>query len=194
MMVMINIEKMVWKDKWWLVILRGIVAILFGLALIIMPVRALQIFLVLFGVFLLADGFLLALQSITVHTMDSRWLAKLIQGIFSIIIGVVALSFPGLTLLSLIYLIAFYAMVSGILQMISAWEFRKVVKGELLLLLSGILSLLFGIALILFPIVGAISLIQVVGAFEILFGIVLLALGINLLFTREPAAETVTTT
>lgn len=170
----------VWGGLWQDVLLRGVLAIIFGLLVFLWPGITLAVFILLFATFAFIDGLLLVLQSVTTHRHEKHWWARLLQGLLSIAAGLAAFFWPGVTLLVLVYIIAFYAIFTGILQIIGAIELRKVIKGELLLLVSGILAIAVGVLLIFRPLTGAIALAQVIGIFAIAYGIMVMVLALKL--------------
>jgi len=122
---------------------------------------------------------------------ESRWWIRLLQGLLSIAAGVAVFIWPGLTVLVMLYVIAFYLVFAGIFQMIASIEFRKVIKGEVLLMASGILSLIVGVLLFLRPFTGAIALAQTLGIFAVAYGVMLAILAFKL---RHIAGEQPATT
>jgi uncharacterized membrane protein HdeD (DUF308 family) len=177
-----------WKVAWWDVLLRGIVALAFGLALFFWSGLSLKIFLLLFAAFAFSDGILMLLQMVTIK--DGRWLGRLVHGVLALIAAATAVLHPEWTLLVFAVLLGAYWLVTGILQIIMAIDLRKAIKGELLLVAAGILSVIVGAILIFHPIVGILALAQVVGIFSIAEGIilVLLAAKLALIPHRAPAA------
>jgi uncharacterized membrane protein HdeD (DUF308 family) len=176
-----------WNVAWWDVLLRGIIAIGFGIALLFWPGLSLKIFLLLFAAFAFFDGILMLLQMVTIK--DGRWLGRLVHGVLALIAAAAAVMLPGWTLLAIALLLGAYWVITGVLQIATAIDFRKVMKGELLLIAAGILSVIVGIILFVYPFVGLIALAQVIGIFSIASGIILLVLAAKLALTphRAPA-------
>ncbi len=171
---------MAWGGLWQDMLLRGLVAIAFGLLAIFMPGITVAAFILLFGAFAIADGLLLVLQSVTTRRHEAHWWVRLLQGLLSIAIGIAVFVWPGLTLLVLLYIIAFYAIAGGLLQILAAIDLRKAIKGELLLLVSGILAVAIGVLLIMRPGIGLIALVQTLGIFAIAYGIMIAVLALRL--------------
>lgn len=167
-----------WHGLWLDTLLRGIVAFVFGLLVFLWPGLSIAVFVLFFGTFAFVDGLLMLLQSVTVK--DGKWWARLIHGILGIAVGAAVFIWPGLTALVLLYIIAFYLIVGGIFQAIAAFEMRKSIKGELLLIASGILSVIVGVLMVLHPLTGAIALAQAIGLFAIAYGILLAILALRL--------------
>ena len=173
-----NVLKGAWSGVWWDVLLRGVIAIIFGLLVFFMPGLTVALFVFLFGAFAIADGILLLLQAVTVK--DGRWWVRLLQGIVAIAAGIAVFIWPGISALALLYVIAFYLIFTGILQAIAAIELRKVIKDEWLYVISGILAVIVGVILVLRPLTGAIALAQTIGIFAIAYGIFLCVLALEL--------------
>jgi uncharacterized membrane protein HdeD (DUF308 family) len=172
---------MVLVGNWWAFVLRGIVSILFGLLAFAMPGMALLSLVFLFGFYAIADGvFNLVAAFRRTGAEQQPWWALLIEGVLGIIGGLIALFVPGLTALVLLYIIAGWAIATGVFEVIAAIRLRKQITGEWLLILSGVLSLAFGCLLFLFPGAGALAVVLWIGAYAIVSGIMLIALGTRL--------------
>ncbi len=164
---------------WWSFALRGVLAILFGLAAIIWPGVTLGALVILFGAYALVDG-IFAIIGAFMNGSNGRWLPLVVVGLAGILVGLVTLVWPGLSALALIYLIAFWAIVIGILQIVGAIQMRQRITNEVWLILSGVLSVLIGLYFAVFPGDGAVALVLVVGFYAVIFGVMLILLGINL--------------
>jgi uncharacterized membrane protein HdeD (DUF308 family) len=159
---------------WWALALRGIIAILFGLAAFLRPGIALEALILLFGAYALVDG-VFSIVGVFGGTRGGtpRWLLFL-EGVVSILAGLIALIFPGLTAVALLYLVVAWAVVTGIAEIATAIRLRQEIRGEWALILGGIISVLFGLILAVLPAVGILSLIWLVGAYAVAFGVLLL--------------------
>jgi uncharacterized membrane protein HdeD (DUF308 family) len=166
--------------NWWALALRGVVAIVFGLIAFFWPGFVWLVVVLTFAGFALIDGIFALVSVLTGHREGSRWWALLIEGIVGITAGVVALFWPGITMLALLALIAVWAVATGMLEIITAIELRRHIRGEWLLALSGILSIVLGIALAVLPEAGLVVIAWWVGAYAIAFGAVMLALAFRL--------------
>jgi uncharacterized membrane protein HdeD (DUF308 family) len=165
--------------NWWLVALRGLAAVLFGVLALLMPGVTLATLVLLFGAYALVDG-ILALISAFGHTPGQpRW-QLVLWGVVSVLAGVLTFVWPGLTALVLLYVIAGWAIVTGIVEIVAAIELRKVITHEWLLALSGVASLLFGLAIAFWPSAGALVVLAYIAAFAIVLGVLLIALGFRL--------------
>ena len=157
---------------WWLILLRGIVAIIFGVLAFAWPGITLITLILFYGAFALADGVLALGHAIMGGNVGSRWWLALV-GIAGIAAGLVTFLMPGLTALVLLFFIAGWAIALGVFQIIGAIRLRKEIDNEWLIGLSGALSVLFGVVLLVAPGAGALGLIWVIASYAIVFGIML---------------------
>src|SRR5919112_2348584 len=161
--------------SWWALALRGLVAILFGLAALFWPGLILAVLIVLFGAYALVDGVLAVIAAFRSSGRGMRRPLLLIEGAIGILFGILALFWPGLTALALLYIIAFWVILSGIARIVMAIMLRREIENEWSIALSGVLSVILGIVLILLPGAGLL-------AYTWLIGILTLALGIALIY------------
>lgn len=166
--------------NWWLVALRGLIAFLFGLALLIWPGPGLIVLVALFGAYALVDGIFAVVSSLTHRTTNPNWWVVLLEGIAGIVIGVLTFFWPGMTAFALLYLIAAWAVITGVLEIIAAVHLRKEIDNEWLLGISGVLSIIFGLFAFFYPGAGALSIVLIIGAYAVVFGILLMILGFRL--------------
>jgi uncharacterized membrane protein HdeD (DUF308 family) len=166
--------------NWWVVALRGAIAILFGVFTILNPAISLAALILLFGAYALVDGVFSVIAAITRRRNEPRWVALLVSGILGILIGVATALMPGVTALVLLYFIAAWAVVRGIFEIAAAIQLRRVIEGEFWLILAGVLSVAFGVLMFLFPGAGAIAVLLWIGVFAVVFGVMLLALAFRL--------------
>ncbi|BFU45727.1 HdeD family acid-resistance protein [Krasilnikovia sp. MM14-A1004] len=175
---------------WWAVVLRGIAAILFGVVTLVWPGPTVFALVLLFGAYALVDG-VFTLASVLgrnhdgVRTGSRSWL--IVQGIAAVLMGILTFVWPGVTTLVLLWLIAAWALITGVLQVVAAVLLRREMRHEWLLALSGMLSVAFGILLIVWPAAGALAILTLIGAYAILFGIALAVLGVRLHRNRPDA-------
>jgi uncharacterized membrane protein HdeD (DUF308 family) len=174
--------------NWWAVAFRGLAGILFGIITFILPGISLAALVLLFGAYAFADGVLSIVSAVRRRGAD-RWWLLLLQGIVGIGAGVVTLLWPGITAIALLFVVAAWALVGGALQVAAAIRLRKVITGEWLLALGGVLSIALGVLLVLFPGPGALALVIWIGAYAFVFGILLLVLGFKLRGLRSPRAH-----
>jgi uncharacterized membrane protein HdeD (DUF308 family) len=171
--------------NWWAVALRGLFAVLFGIAAFVWPGLTLLSLVWLFGIYAVLDGIFSIVSAVTNRQENDRWWLLLIEGLIGIAAGVIAFIWPGLTAIALVYLIAAWAILTGIFEIAAAIRLRKEIEGEWLLVLSGILSLIFGVVLMIWPASGALALLWVIAAYAIVFGVMLIILGFQLRGWRE---------
>ena len=169
-------------DHWWILLIRGICAILFGVLAFVWPGLTLLVLVILFGVHAIIDGVsaLLLGTRMKKATSDSPWLFMILTGIVSLLAGIIAFAWPGITAVALLYVIAFWAMVRGVFEILAAIRLRKVIDNEWLLGLAGALSLLFGIMLIAWPAAGLMSMIWLIGAAAIVIGVLAVLLSLKI--------------
>ena len=161
---------------WWMTLLRGVIAILFGIALFIQPGISLLALTILFGAYALADGVFNLVNAIGGRRENENWWVLLLVGLAGIGVGVLTLMNPGLTALVLLFYIAIWAIGTGLLEIVAAIRLRKEIEGELWLGLAGALSIAFGILLIARPAAGALAVLWMIGGYTIALGVVLVLL------------------
>ena len=166
--------------NWWVFALRGVAAIIFGILAIIWPLLTLQVLVLLFGAYALVDGVFTVIAGIASHERNQRWWMMLLEGIAGIIVGILTFFWPGTTALVLLYFIAAWAIVTGVLEIVAAIQMRRIIENEWMMILAGIASILFGLLLFIFPGAGALSLVWLIGAYSIVFGILLIILALRL--------------
>jgi uncharacterized membrane protein HdeD (DUF308 family) len=170
----------VFTMNWWALAIRGALAVAFGMIAFLMPEITLTVLVLLFGAYATADGIFAIIAAIRASGRVKRWWALLLEGVLGVVAGVLTFVLPGITALVLLYLIAFWAILTGIVEIGVAIRLRKEIAGEWLMAMGGIASVLFGSLLVLFPGAGAVAVVWWVGAYAVLFGAVLLALGFRL--------------
>jgi uncharacterized membrane protein HdeD (DUF308 family) len=168
-------------ENWWLLLLRGVAAILFGILAFIWPGLTLFTLILLFAAYALVDGIfaLWAAVAGTSGDMVPRWWLVVI-GILGVAVAAVTFMWPGTTALVLLYFIAGWSIASGVFTIVGAIRLRKEMEGEWLLILSGAVSLLFGLLLFFQPGAGALALIWLIGGYAIVIGIILVVLALRL--------------
>jgi uncharacterized membrane protein HdeD (DUF308 family) len=163
------------KEKWWIWLLRGIAAIIFGTLALLMPGITLEVLVLFLAVFLLVDGAFNIFASLN-HSKETKyWWLLLLEGIVSVLIGIITLIWPQITVIALLFLIVFWAMVNGFFRILAALQLRKYTKGEWFLIFSGIFSLIFGVLLLIWPDKGLLVLIWMLGFYAFIFGILLIS-------------------
>src|ERR1043165_7816557 len=173
---------------WWLLLLRGIAAVLFGLLAFIWPGLTLATLVLLYGAFALVDGVISLVAAFTgsAKPVPTWWLV--VVGLLGIAAGIVTFAWPGLTAILLMLFIGAWALVHGIFEIIGAIQLRKEIDNEWMLIFSGLLSVLFGIVVLIAPGAGAVGLIWAIAAYSIVFGISFVALALRLRKHKHEAA------
>lgn len=162
---------------WWTFILRGVLAIAFGLLAFLAPLWGLAILVALFGAWALIDGVTSVWTGIRTRGVDRNWWLEILEGLVSILAGLIALVLPGLAADVLRLLIAAWAIVTGVFQIWTAVRLRAEIQGEFWLGLAGAASILFGVILFLFPAPGALALVWLIGSGAIAIGLFMVILG-----------------
>jgi uncharacterized membrane protein HdeD (DUF308 family) len=157
--------------NWWMFAVRGVVAIIFGVVAFARPEQALQALVLVFGAYALVDGIFAMFAGIAARGYFERWWAVLLEGLAGVVIGLLTFFWPNITALVLVYFIAAWALITGIFEIVAAIQLRRVITGEWMLILSGLLSILFGVLLFVFPGAGAVSVIWMIGIYAVVFGI-----------------------
>ena len=165
--------------NWWLLLLRGIAAIIFGLLAFAWPGLTLVTLILFYGAFALVDGALAVVAAITGGVPGSRWWLAVV-GLLGIAAGLVTFMMPGLTAVLLLFFIAGWAIATGVFQIIGAIKLRKEIDNEWLLILGGIISVLFGVSMMVAPGAGALALVWVIGAYSVVMGAIFVALALRL--------------
>jgi len=166
--------------NWWVVLLRGVAGVVFGVITFVAPGLSLAALVLLFGAYALVDGVLAAISAIRWRGETDRWWVILLEGLASIAAGIVTFVWPGISALALLYVIAAWALVTGGLEIAAAIRLRRIITGEWLLVLIGILSMAVGVLLALFPSAGALALVIWIGAYVAAAGVLLIALAFRL--------------
>ena len=165
--------------NWWLLLLRGICAIMFGILTFVWPGITLLTLVLLYGAYALADGVLSLAEAVMGGAPAPRWWLALV-GLLGIAVGILTFAWPGITALVLLLFIAGWAIATGVLQIVGAIRLRKEIDNEWLLIASGVVSVIFGLILVVQPGTGALALLYVIGIYAILYGILLVWLSLRL--------------
>jgi uncharacterized membrane protein HdeD (DUF308 family) len=168
------------SHRWWMLALRGLVAIIFGVLAFVLPGMTLLTLVFLFGAYAIVNGVLALVQAFSAPKGYPRFGALIFTGLISLAAGVLAFIWPGITALSLVLLIAAWAIVNGVFEIATAIRLRRVMRHEWLLALAGVLSVVLGVIMLLRPGVGALALVWWIGAFALTFGVLLVALAFRL--------------
>src|SRR5438477_12731513 len=168
------------KRHWWVPVLRGIAAVLFGIMAFAYPGLTVAVLVLLFGAWILVDGVFRVIGAIGHRASDKEWGFDLIIGIMGIIIGFLTFQAPRITALALIIYIAAWALMIGATEIALAIKLRREIKGEWFLILMGLCSIIFAIMLLWNPLPGALALVWLIASYAIVFGILGIILGFRL--------------
>lgn len=166
--------------NWWIVVARGILAVLFGLYALCTPGLALASLIFVFGLMVLVAGILTIVAAVRRRAEDRPFAPLILEGIICIAFGLLALFKPGATALAWLYVVSGFAVVSGILHIAAGVSMRKEMHGEWTWVLNGVLTTIFGVLMILLPWAGLLSLVWLVGAYSLFFGALLISLAFKL--------------
>jgi uncharacterized membrane protein HdeD (DUF308 family) len=164
------------KEKWWVLLLRGLIAVAFAVMIWLQPAISLKALIILFGAFAFADGLLGVWGAFSSRKDRDNWWLLMLWGLVGIGIGLITFVAPQVTALALLFYIALWAIVTGILEIIAAVKLRKEIEGEWLLGLAGLLGVVFGILLISRPGVGVLAVLWLIAAYSLIFGVLLVVL------------------
>ncbi|WP_294930921.1 HdeD family acid-resistance protein [uncultured Paracoccus sp.] len=161
---------------WWVLLVRGIAAVLFGVAALFWPGLTALVLLIAFGAFAVVDGVFAIVTAFQRKSHDEGWWTWLFDGVLSLAIGMMALFWPAATALALVIWIAVWAVIAGILRVIAAIRLRHEIEGEWALALSGLLLVIWGALLALVPAAGILGLAWIFGVFALAVGVVMVVL------------------
>ena len=167
-------------SKWWAFLIRGIAAILFGILAVFWPKSALEVFVLLFGAFVLIDGFFAGWAGLAARRYSKSWWILLLEGLLGIAVGLITLFQPGITMFVLYTFIAIWAILTGIFELVQAVRLRRKIRNEWMLVLGGILSVALGAFLLLRPESGALVLIWMIAFYALLFGFLFVSLSLKM--------------
>jgi uncharacterized membrane protein HdeD (DUF308 family) len=177
--------------NWWAIVLRGVFAVLLGLGTFIWPGITLAVLVILLGGYLVVDGIMAVLWALAKRNEGSFSWEIFLVGLASLGAGIVTLLWPGVTALALLWVIAVWAIVRGIFEILAAFHLRRELRNEWLLVLNGALTVLFGLVLIFAPVAGVLAALWMIGSFAIVVGILMIALGFRLKGLKNAAARRV---
>ncbi len=175
--------------NWWLLAIRGVAGIVFGIGAFVWPGITFAALVLLFGAYVLIDGVFAVAAGIGMRRTMDRWWLVVLEGIAGIILGVLTFVSPNITGLVLISFIAAWSIITGVLEIAMALRMRALIENEWLLIASGILSVIFGALLIVFPAAGALSLVWLVGFYALLFGVLMLLFSFRLRGTHNATSS-----
>jgi uncharacterized membrane protein HdeD (DUF308 family) len=176
------------RRNWWTFVFRGVCAIAFGFFAWFWPGMTLLALLLTWGVLACVNGVVTLASAFARDGQEPRWIL-LLEGGVSLLAGAVTLAYPRFTGLLFLYLLAAWALLSGLVEVIAAYRLRNEIRGEFWLGLAGVLSLLFGVMLILRPGTGALTVVWLIASYSVLIGVVLVAWGLHLKRLHDVAVQ-----
>jgi uncharacterized membrane protein HdeD (DUF308 family) len=177
-----TVNPMLWFNEkhWWQIALRGLIALIFGILVLAWPGISLFILAIIFGAFVFVDGIFTLVAAVNYKAGTGRRTWLFIRGIAGIIVGLITFFWPAITELALVMLIAAWALVTGVMELVFAFRANQNTAIRWMFAISGILSLILGFLLLARPIIGALVIIWIIGAYAVLAGILLIILGFRL--------------
>jgi uncharacterized membrane protein HdeD (DUF308 family) len=166
--------------RWWVLALRGLLAVLFGIAAFVWPRITATALILVFGAYALIDGAFTVLAGFGERREHSGWWLVVLQGLVAIIAGVLALSWPNVTAYVLALLVGVWALITGVFLIIIAIRLRKELENEWSLLVAGLVSIALGIALVIAPVSGVVAMTWLIASYAIILGVLLIALALRL--------------
>ena len=177
------------EKNWWALALRGVIAILFGGIALLDSGIALYALVIVFGAYALVDGVFNVIAAVRAAESHHRWGWLLFSGIAGILAGLITFRWPNITALVLLYVIAYWAIVTGILELVAGFRLRGHAANEWALLLGGAASIVFGVILFIHPGAGALAVLGLIAIYAFIFGALMIVLGLRL---RHRAASATT--
>jgi uncharacterized membrane protein HdeD (DUF308 family) len=165
------------SQSWWLLLVRGLAAVVFGVLSLIWPGLTLLVLVIFFGAYALVSGLSELFAGFRHGARSRAWL--IVSGVVGILAGIVALVWPGITSLALLYVVAFWAIFTGVSEIVAGIHLRKLIDNEWMFIVGGALSVIFGVLLLVWPGAGLLSLAWLIGVFAILYGIAMMALSLR---------------
>ena len=175
--------------NWWLVALRGLAGMLLGIAAFVWPGLTLAVLVLLVGAYALVDGVFALIAGIGMRHQLDRWWLIVLEGVAGIVLGVLTFVSPGTTVLVLLTFIAAWAIITGVFEIATALRLRQAIDNEWRLILSGVISVIYGVLLVIYPGAGALALVWLTVAYALLFGALTLALAFRLRGLRSAMGQ-----
>jgi uncharacterized membrane protein HdeD (DUF308 family) len=165
--------------NWWAVGIRGIIGILFGLVALFLPGATMLSLVLVFAAYAFVDGVFAIVSAVRAARERERWGYLLLEGIVDIAAAAVAVLWPGITVVAFVFVVAFWAIFTGVLELMAAFRL-DFIDGRGWLIFGGIVSVLYGVLLIVAPMIGAVVLTWWLGAYALVFGVCLVVLAFKL--------------
>lgn len=172
-------------QNWWVLALRGVAGILFGLGAFVWPGITIAALVLLFGAYVLVDGIFAVAAGVRMRGQLDRWWLVVLEGIAGIVLGVLTFRSPDITVLVLVSFVAAWSIITGVLEIATAVRMRMLIANEWLLGVSGIVSIIFGVLLIALPGPGTLALVWLIGSYALIFGVLMLLFAFRLRSTHD---------
>ncbi len=173
------------QSNWWALLLRGIAAIILAIVTFALPTVTIAVLVTVFGIYALIDGVLAIISAVRAVRGHRRWGAFLLEGIVGLLVGIYAVATPVAAAAIFVTVLAFWAVITGVLEIVAAIRLRRHIQGEWVLILTGVVSILFGVLLFAAPVLGAVVLVWHLAGYGLIFGILLIVLAFRV--KRLPA-------
>ncbi|MGA2394970.1 MAG: HdeD family acid-resistance protein [Candidatus Lustribacter sp.] len=164
------------RRYWWLFLIRGLFGLALGVLAVMFPGATLAVVVILIGAYLIVDGIVTIAKAVQIMRSDAHWWVLLLEGILSVAVGVAIFAWPGLSILSLAYLVGYWAILTGALAIVTAFRLRAHIKGEWLYLLFGIVSVIFGGFVLFAPATGLVYIVLMISIYGFVIGFTMIAL------------------
>lgn len=164
------------RRNWWALLLRGLAAIVFGVLTWLQPAASAAALVLVFGVYVLVDGVLAIFSAFQSRKESSHWWVVLIWGLISAVVGLLMLFQPAITALVMTIYIGVWALMTGVMEVVAAIRLRKEIQGEWLLILGGLISVLFGIFVLMQPAAGMMAMLWALATYAVVFGALMVVL------------------
>lgn len=175
--------------NWWALVIRGVAAILFGILAFVWPGLTVLALVILFAAYAAIDGIFALVAAWRAVEGRRQWWPLALEGVAGIGVAVLTVVWPDATAFALLFLIAAWALATGVLEIVTAIRLRKVIEGEWLLALVGVASIVFAALIVIFPGAGAVGIVWAIGVYAVVFGILLISLGLRLRALRTRLEE-----
>jgi uncharacterized membrane protein HdeD (DUF308 family) len=166
--------------NWWMWLIRGIAAVIFGVLAWIWPGLTWITIAIFFGAYALVDGIFAIVATVRAAENQQRWWPFLIEGIIGVLIAAITFYDVRITIAALYLTIAAWAFLTGIFELVAAFQLRKHISNEVWLIIGGLASIAFGVLMVMFPIIGALTIIYIIAAYAIVFGFIMIGFSLRL--------------
>jgi uncharacterized membrane protein HdeD (DUF308 family) len=164
------------RRYWWLFLIRGLFGLALGIYALAFPGATLAVVVILLGAYLIVDGVTAVIKAIQVVRSDTHWWVLLLEGILGIAVGLAIFVWPGFSIVSLAYLVGYWAIISGVMAIFSATRIRAHVSGEWFYMIFGIVSVIFGGFVLFAPAAGLAYIVLMISIYGFVTGVTMIAL------------------